>query len=249
LDKCISCGKCFNTCSFGAHKITNNNREFIRELCTGCGKCSELCYVEALVLRGRTATVNEVIDEVVKDRSYYESSGGGVTFSGGEPLYQKDFILALLRECKAIGLHTAIETAGNVPVDDIKSIIPFVDLWLYDIKTLNEQLHKDATGVDNYKILENIRVLAALRKEIIIRVPVIPGVNDNINELERIADFVLKLQYIKSVELLPFHQMAGGKYESLGMLYKAGDIKVPEHKSMLEFVRMFSELGINAKVI
>ena len=249
LDKCIGCGKCFAVCPTGAHRMMGTNHEFLQELCNGCGKCADVCYVEALVLRGRSVSVKEVIDEVEKDRPYYETSGGGVTFSGGEPLIQKDFLLCLLRECKAAGLHTAVDTAGNVPKETIEAAMPFVDLWLYDIKMLDEAKHREATGAGNSRILENIKMLAALDKEIIVRVTVVPGVNDNQAEMESIAGFISGLKTVKHVELLPFHRMAGGKYQSLGMEYRAEGLEPPASESLQAYAEIFKQLGINAKAM
>jgi len=249
LQKCIGCGKCFVICPVNAHRARDGNREFLRDLCVGCGKCADICYAEALILRGKTVPVQEVIDEVERDLPFYEKSGGGVTFSGGEPLYQKEFLESLLRESKKRGLHTAVETAGHVPWEHIEVMQPFVDLWLYDLKVMDSAKHKEVTGAGNTRILENLKALAALENEITIRIPVIPGVNDNSAEMEKMAAFISGLRSVHSVDLLPFHQMAEGKYESLGMPYKAGGMVAPSNESLLGFQRIFENLGITAKIM
>ena len=141
MQYCIGCGKCLNVCPVNARKTINGVMQYFRELCTGCGRCADVCYAEALVLRGKTVTAREIISEVEKDRAYYKSSGGGVTFSGGEPLYQKDFIVSLLQQSKKYGLHTVVQTSGNVNPENIEAAAPYIDLWLYDIKTTDNKTH------------------------------------------------------------------------------------------------------------
>ena len=244
FEKCIGCGNCYKICPSGAHGAVDGNLKFDRELCVGCGKCADVCYTDALILRGKTMSVEEVMADVEKDRAYYEKSGGGVTFSGGEPLCQADFLGALLRESKTRGLHTAVDTAGNVPWEIFEQIMPFVDLWLYDLKILDNSKHKKATGVENNTILENLKMLTNAGKNVHIRIPVIPSVNDNETEMENIAEFLAKLRFTGSVELLPFHQMAGGKYESLGMPYRAEDMQNLPRENLLEFYRGFKKRNI-----
>jgi len=219
FEKCIGCGNCFKACPAGAHGVTKKGREFKRELCGGCGACAEVCYAEALVLRGKRVSVREVLAELEKDREFYEQSGGGVTFSGGEPLCQPEFLEALLRECKAVGLHTAVDTAGNADWAVFEAVMPFADLWLYDVKVIDGAKHKKATGADNSAILGNLKALMAAGADINIRVPVIPGLNDGEEEKKAIMGFLEGLRYSGPVEYLPFHRMAQGKYDSLGMAY------------------------------
>jgi pyruvate formate lyase activating enzyme len=216
-EKCIGCGSCYKICPSA------------RKSCGGCGKCAEVCYAEALILRGKSMTVGEVMAEVEKDRAFYEKSGGGVTFSGGEPLLQADFLCALLRESKLQGINTAVDTAGNAAWEIFESIMPYADLWLYDFKILDNAKHKEATGVYNDRILENLRTLIDAGANVHVRIPVIPSVNDGEAEMKSMAEFLEKLGHAGSVEYLPFHQMAGGKYESLGMTYQAADL--PDIKS------------------
>jgi len=244
---CIGCGKCFSVCPENAHIMDNGQRIFKRELCKQCGECVENCYASALVMVGQDMTVNQVMEEVVKDQPFYINSGGGVTFSGGEALLQKDFLKALLVDCKKHGLHTAVDTAGNVPWYVFEDILPYVNLFLYDIKLIDEKKHMGATGVKNDMILDNLKKLSESGVEIWIRIPIIPGINDDIDEIKRIGNFIKKLQGVTQVELLPFHRLGEKKYESLGMKYKAKSYIPPSKEHMDELIEVFESIGIQIK--
>lgn len=245
--KCIGCGKCFQICPVHAHIIADGERLFKRELCIHCGRCTEVCYAEALVMSGRYMTVSEVMDEVMKDKAFYDNSGGGVTFSGGEALLQMDFIRELLVESKNKGLHTAVDTAGNLPWEIFEEVLPYVDLFLYDIKVMDADMHRWATGVYNGRILDNLKRLASYDSKIWIRIPIIPGVNDDVWEMEAIADFIKPLPGIEVIELLPFHRLGEGKYESLGMEYKARGYNPPTEEKMRELAEVFKQKNLPVK--
>ena len=201
-DKCTGCGKCREVCP--------NHLQS----CDFCGKCELYCPAEARKICGREYTSNEVLAEVIKDKAFYENSGGGVTFSGGECMLQLDFLCEILKKCKAAGIHTAVDTAGNVPWESFEKILPFTDLFLYDIKAFGAELHRKGTGVSNELILENLKNLSG-RADIIVRIPVIGGYNDNDEEIRQIADFLKQIKIIKA-ELLPYHAMGEHKYTALG---------------------------------
>ena len=221
-DKCIGCGKCNAVCPEG-------NARF-KESCRSCGMCASACCAEALKMTGREMTVNELKDSISEDMDIYRRSGGGVTFSGGEPLLQKDILKQISQVCKELNIHTALETALNTQWRNAAEIIPYMDLIYCDIKAIDEQKHIEGTGVSNRLILENIRKLSQTDKDFIVRVPVVPGYNDN--EIPKIAEFVKKLERVPSVELLPFHGICVSKYESLGRVFGAADIKTPSKETI-----------------
>ncbi|MBN1402806.1 MAG: glycyl-radical enzyme activating protein [Anaerolineae bacterium] len=246
-DRCIGCGECFQRCPHGCHVMVDGAREFRRELCEGCGICAETCYAECLVLVGWVKTVEEVVEEVLRDRPFYETSKGGVTLSGGEPLLQRDFSYAILERCKAEGLHTAIETAANFPWERVASILPVTDLVMMDIKLMDSQKHRECTGVPNERILDNALHLGQQSQPLIIRTPVVPGVNDNPEEIRAIASFVAQLPNLLYYELLPFHPMARGKYNSLDLDYRAAELKTPSKETMDALTAAAEAVGVPAR--
>ena len=201
-DKCTGCGKCREVCPNHLKK------------CDFCGKCELYCPADARKVCGREYTSDEVFAEVIKDKAFYDNSGGGVTFSGGECMLQLDFLCEILEKCKAAGIHTAVDTAGNVPWESFEKILPFTDLFLYDIKAFGAELHRKGTGVSNELILENLKNLSG-RADVIVRIPVIGGYNDNDEEIRQIVDFLKQIKIIKA-ELLPYHAMGEHKYTALG---------------------------------
>lgn len=245
-DKCIECGRCYQICPGNAHKIKNGSRIFDREMCIMCGKCVESCYAQALVTIGRTMSVKEVMDGIKKDQPFYRESGG-VTFSGGEPLLQKDFLKMLLQESKRHNIHTALDTAGNVPWANFEEILEYVDLFLYDIKMADETKHREATGVGNKQILENLRKLSNRNAEIWVRVPIIAGLNDSDQEIKQIAYIIDELKLVKFVEPLPMHHLGEGKYHSLGIEFGAKNLSGPSEERMNKIINIFRDAGLNTK--
>ena len=202
-NKCIGCGKCKEKCP---HALTE---------CDFCGSCTLYCPADAREIAGKDYTVDEVLREVLKDRAFYETSGGGVTFSGGECMTRIDFLEEILKACKAHGLHTAVDTAGHVPFGHFERILGITDLFLYDVKCFDSALHKRYTGVGNELILENLKRLLSTGARVWVRVPVIPTVNDSEAEMTAIHRFLLSCGYPERVELLPYHAMGEHKYEAL----------------------------------
>jgi len=215
--KCIGCGKCFEVCPNNCHTGDAGERLFLRERCERCGECAKVCFSGALEVTGRSMTVCEVIGEVKKDDAYYQNSGGGVTFSGGEPLLQAEFLWELLIECKKAGLHCAVETAGNVPWAAFEKILPYVGLFLFDIKIIDEALHKKMTGTGNKLIIENLKKLAGEDTEIWVRTPEITGVSDTPEEKQKLANLFAELKAVKKHVYLPYHSLGESKYKSLGL--------------------------------
>lgn len=197
---------------------------FYKNKCTGCGRCKNitaddekfLCFNDAKEICGKEYTVDEVFSEILKDKMFYETSGGGVTFSGGECMLQIDFLAEILKKCKENGIHTAVDTAGNVPWESFEKILPYTDLFLYDVKCFSENLHIKGTGVSNKRILENLNKLSDNNSNIIIRIPVIVNFNDDIDEMKKIAEFIKNIRIAK-LELLPYHAMGEHKYDALNM--------------------------------
>lgn len=201
-DKCKGCGKCKEICP-------------TPDRCTLCGKCTIYCPVDARKVCGREYTVDEVFAEVIKDKAYFDNSGGGVTFSGGECMLQIDFLLEILKKCKKNGIHTAVDTAGHIPFESFEKILPYTDLFLYDIKCFDSEKHQKYVGVGNKIILENLSKLFQANAKIWIRVPVIFGINDSIEEMHFIKDFLDKNGKFEKIELLPYHAMGENKYAAI----------------------------------
>ena len=212
-DKCTGCGKCRTVCP-------------TPDDCTLCGKCTFYCPADARKICGKEYTPEEVLEEVVKDKTFYENSGGGVTFSGGECMLQVEFLQELLKKCKEKGIHTAVDTAGHVPFASFEKILPYTDLFLYDIKVLDNRIHREYVGVGNELILENLKKLFQAGVKIWIRIPVIPGVNDSPEEMQKIKQFLGSCGTPEKIELLPYHAMGEHKYRALGKT--AAVFKAPE---------------------
>jgi len=249
MDRCIGCGACFAACPQGAHVIDTDSgqRLFLRDHCIACGQCASTCYAEALVLVGETKTVDEVLAEVMRDQPFYETSQGGVTLSGGEPLLQDEFALELLRRCQEEGLHTAIETAACFPWERIAPFLEVTDLVMMDIKMMDSQAHRAATGVPNERILANAVRLGREAPSLIVRTPVIPGINDTPKDIGAIAAFCAQLDALLYYELLPFHPMATGKYASLEQDYRARDLKRPTVDLMDQLTEVARNKGIEVR--
>ncbi len=232
-DKCVSCGRCAAVCNSKCHSFDDGVHNFERKNCVKCFECTKT-DCEALEKAGREISSNEVIDEVLKDKIFYDNSGRGITLSGGEPLYQFDFSLEILKKAKENGLHTAIETCGFVSADRIKEISKYVDLYLFDYKETNIELHKKFTGIDNSVILKNLSLLNDMGKSIIFRCPIIPGYNDRKEHFEGICSTANKIEHILRVELEPYHALGENKYTALGLAeFKCHSPNEQEKKSWL----------------
>lgn len=203
-DKCTGCGKCKSVCPYHL------------EQCELCGKCTLYCPVDARMVCGKEHTVDEVLKEVLRDKAFYDNSGGGVTFSGGECMLQIDFLAEILRKCKENGIHTAVDTAGHILFENFEKILPYTDLFLYDIKIFDSQKHKQYVGVSNELILENLKKLFERKAKLWIRIPIIPDVNDSIEEIQKIKDFLKTIGTAEKIELLPYHAMGENKYRAIG---------------------------------
>ncbi|NLO74717.1 MAG: glycyl-radical enzyme activating protein [candidate division WS1 bacterium] len=214
--QCIGCGRCLEVCPNGA--LSQGEEQIIidRSRCQVCGRCGAVCYAQALVLLGRQVTVEEVIAEVLKDRAFYQTSGGGMTLSGGEPMAQLAFATALLQAAKGEGLHNVLDTCGFARWELYEAVLPHLDLVLYDLKAGESSAHKIATGVDNALILENLQRLSETGVEILVRVPVVPGLNATPEGIAALARLVAALPRPVPMELLAYHRLGESKHTAMG---------------------------------
>ena len=245
--RCIGCKNCVNTCPRGALSFGENGVTIDRASCKLCWKCCDVCNSKALLPAGKRMSIDEVMAEIDKDRLFYEQSGGGVTFSGGEALMQPEFLLALMKACKDKGYHVCIETCGYAPWERIEELLPYIDLFLYDIKVMDEAAHTAYTGVSNRQILDNFQRLCAV-KDVIVRFPVIPGYNDSESNLSAMLDFLSGCHADGRVDLLPYHRLGVSKYDRLGVEYQLNDILPPSAERMRELKDMFLQRGFRAEI-
>ena len=243
--KCIGCGNCFEKCPRQAHTLEGDAHLLDRVVCGVCGTCTDTCYSGALEIVGRDVTVDEVIAEVIRDQPFYECSGGGMTLSGGEPILQIDFTVALLQAAKEEGLHCAIETCGHGPLSRYERIFPYVDLYMYDIKEMDNQRHIESTGVPNELILSNLRELHSRGAQIIVRLPIIPGYNDRDDHFREVASLVKSLPDLLGVEIMPYHPLGTSKLDRFGFnADESAEIEIPSKEVVSSWIRRFGELGI-----
>lgn len=236
--KCAFCGKCADVCAVGAHCFNERGHLIDRDRCTVCGACACVCPASALELLGRDALVEDIIEEVLRDRVFYKNSGGGITLSGGEPFAQPDFTLEILRQAKDSLLHTCVETCGYVSRETLEKSVSLVDLYLFDYKETDPEKHRLYTGVDNALIISNLKYLSGAGKKIVLRCPIIPSFNDNEMHFDAIADIANGLEGIIKVEIEPYHDLGLSKYEGLGKELRGGikNITVPKKETTEEIV-------------
>lgn len=242
--KCIRCGVCASLCPHGAHELSPEGHRFYRERCVDCGTCVRGCLGQALRLYGQEVTVDELMPRLLEDWAFYESSGGGVTLSGGEPLVQADFCRALLKRLKEEGIQTAVDTCGCVDRRSIEAVMPYTDLFLYDVKAMDEAVHIRCTGVSNRKILENLAWIDACGKPVEIRIPFVPGMNDG--EIAAIGAFLGQLRVVRRVKVLPYHSFAGSKYEALGIENTMPRTEPPDDAALSAAVERLKAFGLDA---
>jgi len=244
VERCIGCGACQERCPEAAQRIEDGRRVFRRELCRACGRCAETCYAEALLLAGRWWGADELVATLLRDREFYTRSGGGITLSGGEPTRQPAFCLEVLRMCSEAGVHTAIETAAFCRWEDLAGLLPWLSLVILDIKLMDDGAHRAATGVSNALILENARRLAAASPPLLVRTPVVPGVNDTPEAIAAVAAFIRDFPNLVAYELMPFHRLAEGKYRSLDLQDRAHHLQPPAPQTLQTLACSAHEAGV-----
>jgi pyruvate formate lyase activating enzyme len=246
-NKCAECFKCSEACPTKALNYRGEKLSIDRRLCDLCHKCAEACPTGALEFSGKMTNRAELMKEIEKDKAFYDESDGGVTFSGGEPLMQLDFLKHLLEECRKRSIHTAVDTCGYAPKEDIAKIMNKADLFLFDIKVMDEKVHKKFTGVSNKLILENFTQLADDGCNILVRFPIIPSINDDRRNVNRTGEF-LRENGIENIHLLPYHRAGTAKYKSLGRRYKLNSVRPPSENDLKRVKRKLDTFGLKVKI-
>jgi pyruvate formate lyase activating enzyme len=250
-NNCIGCGKCLEICPSDAINRDESNGKGLtidRDRCTLCGQCAKHCYAGAINIIGRYLSVPELMEIIERDRKFYEQSNGGVTFSGGEPTTQPEFLKAALKETQRRGIHTAIETSSFVNWETYASILEHVDLVLTDIKHMDDAEHKRLTGVSNKVILDNLRNISRLGIPVKIRLPLIPGFNDSTRNLEATADFVERLSHVQSLDILPYHRLGEMKWGQLGQDYSLAGVEALTLEETEARIQLFRDHGLKVSI-
>lgn len=245
--KCVNCGACAKACCFNVHSFESGSHELNRNKCTMCGECVKVCFSEALKIYGTMMTVEEVAETVMKDEIFYRNSGGGLTVSGGEPLLQSEFVNELFSTVKKHSIHTAVDTCGSIPRDNIDLVIDNTDIFLYDLKHADPEQHKAGTGRDNMQILENLLYISECGKNIEVRIPLIPGYNDNEENLNKSGKILKKIKNLSKTVVLPYHDFAKTKYNALNMKDTMPEVSITVNDRLNWAVNILKGHGINAK--
>jgi len=245
-ERCRACGDCLAACP--EHAIEQvDGRMVTRAICRRCGHCSEICQAEARQMAGRQVTLGELVREVEKDLIFFEESGGGVTLSGGEPAAQPKFAVALLDACRRRGIHTALETCGFAQTETFLEVALAADLVLFDLKLIDAARHERYTGVSNRRILENLEQLAARSAPMVIRIPVIPGLNDTDDDARQFAEYLAALG-VADIELMPYHRIGAEKYRRLGLDYILQNTPEPGAAGVAPLSQALQQAGMRVKV-
>jgi pyruvate formate lyase activating enzyme len=247
--KCVGCFRCLDVCESGAHFRDAGGHDIDFEKCTACGKCIDICAGEAVKIIGKAMTVDQAMEVVLRDRAYFDSSGGGITLSGGEPMAQFEFTLAMLKAAKAAGIHTCLETCGASSWRNYRTVLPFTDLFLFDYKVSDLKLHRTMVGCSNLVLLQNLNKLASLGARIVLRCPIIPTINDEDGHFHAIAALANKHPQIVGVEIMPYHNFGVSKRDRLGAAHFLPPIEPPSQAIQESWISRLHELGcVSAKI-
>ena len=246
-DKCSDCGECVAVCPTGVHQWVEGKHIVDRQIeCIGCRQCENICTQRALDIMGKDVTVADLMSIIMQDYDFYISSGGGVTLGGGEMSLQTDFAVALLSECKKMMINTAIETQGSTSLANYQKLKPVVDTFLFDVKQINNELHKSLFGISNEPVLRNLEWLVDSGAKVIVRMPLVRGYNDSYDSITGLINYVTKLAKrgnIQRIDILPYHQLGKSKYERLGMDYPIlhdPSYSVDELQRLEQFTQQFN---------
>ena len=243
INKCIMCGKCETVCPVKAHKFEKNIHHIDYSVCTLCGKCIEACPAGSLSIYGKVMSVDEIIKEVEKDKTFFDNTGGGITISGGEPLSRIEFASALAKAAKERGIHVTVETSGFAAPESIEEIADYTDLFLFDYKVSDYELSEKLIGTkDLKKILENLDLIYSKKKAIIIRCPFIPEHNITEKHFRQIAELEEKYPDLLGIEILPYHNFGKNKADNIGDKYEV-NVKMPDDEEIEKWLIKFRELG------
>ncbi len=248
-DRCTQCLECADVCPTAALTVRDGRLHVEHDLCNGCGACVTACPKGALSIIGRESYAGEIIDEVERDRAYFERSGGGLTLSGGEPLAQPDFALALLRIAKDRDLQTCLDTSGAVHPRRLGKVLPYVDVFLFDYKSTDPQVHKDLTGVSNELILENLEYLYSKDAHIVLRCPLIPSINDSRRHLAAIAELSHRFPRLQGIEIMAYHNMGHAKARRIGFEDPLAALSSADEPIKTRWLNTLHEMGCRQAVL
>ncbi len=250
--KCTRCFSCVENCPESAISYDAETDDFITDMtrCSDCRQCVKGCLAGARTAYGYTATAEEIVNEVSKDSVFYYHSGGGLTVSGGEPFLQHDFLQELLEDCLMQGINTAVETCGHAPWETIEGVLPFIDSLFYDLKHMDHTVHRRLTGVGNRLILENLLKIDAAKHplSIIVRLPTVSGLNDDVNNLRALGEFCLKLRRLKEIQLLPYHRLGIETYRILSRPYTLEHIAALDDDALVSKAELLRAMGLRVRI-